>query len=287
MSGWRVGAVTIEQVFEMDLIVAPQGMFTKATAEGLRAIDWLGPRHVDAEGRLVMQIQALVVRTPSCVIVVDTCVGDGKSGLHFERFNGMSTGFLQRFEATGLKREDVDVVLCTHLHMDHVGWNTMLEGGVWKPTFPKARYLIDRREHEHWRAGAGEGEVKAIFEQSLRPVMDAGLMELIDAGRGYGICEEVSLAPTPGHTPGHVSVRISSQGESAFITGDAIHHPSQMARPDWCLPIDYDPAQSERTRREILTSCETRGVLLIGTHFAGRSGGRVHRHGAAWRFEEG
>jgi glyoxylase-like metal-dependent hydrolase (beta-lactamase superfamily II) len=125
------------------------------------------------------------------------------------------------------------------------------------------------------------------MSQSLQPVMDAGLMELIDAGRGYGICEEVSLTPTPGHTPGHVSVRISSQRELAFITGDAIHHPSQMARPDWGAVSDDDRALAERSRRELLAACETRGVLLIGTHFAGDPAGRVCRHGAVWRFEQG
>jgi glyoxylase-like metal-dependent hydrolase (beta-lactamase superfamily II) len=286
-SAWRIGAVTVTKVFEQDLVVAAERMFPTATVAELRAIDWLGADQLDAEGRILMSIHALVIRTPSRTIVVDTCVGDDKQGMDVARWNGMNSGFLRNFAAAGVTRDEVDTVLCTHLHADHVGWNTVWADGAWTPTFPRARYLIDRREYEHWRARTHEGEVGAVMSQSLQPVMDAGLMELIDAGRGYGICEEVSLTPTPGHTPGHVSVRISSQRELAFITGDAIHHPSQMARPDWGAVSDDDRALAERSRRELLAACETRGVLLIGTHFAGDPAGRVCRHGAVWRFEQG
>jgi glyoxylase-like metal-dependent hydrolase (beta-lactamase superfamily II) len=181
----------------------------------------------------------------------------------------------------------VDVVLCTHLHVDHVGWNTMKIDGAWRPTFPFARYLIDRTEYEHWRTQAHEGEVAAILRQSIDPIEEAGLLELIDARRGYGICEEVKLTPTPGHSPGHVSVRITSGGESALITGDAIHHPCQMARPEWGSVSDFDVAQAERTRRELLSGCESHGTLLIGSHFAGDPAGRVRRDGQAWRLDQG
>jgi len=284
---WRVGAVTVTRVVEQHMTVLPARLLSAATEEGVRAIQWLSPDHADRDGLLHMSIQSLVIRTPSCVVVVDTCVGDDREGLDHARWNGMKTAFLQDFTAGGMTREAVDVVLCTHLHADHIGWNTMRVDGGWRPTFPNARYLIDRTEYEHWRAHANEGEVGALLRQSLEPIEAAGLLELIDARRGYGICDEVKLTPTPGHTPGHVSVRITSQGETALITGDAIHHPCQMARPEWGSGADCDSVRAERSRRELLAGCESHGTLLIGTHFAGDPTGHVRREGEAWRFEQG
>ena len=144
----------------------------------------------------------------------------------------MQTGFLKDFEAAGFSRESIDVVLCTHLHIDHVGWNTMLVDGKWVPTFPNARYLMGRAEFDYWKAAPGStaGE-PAVFADSVQPVWDAGLVDLVASD--HQVCPEVSLVPTPGHTIDHVSVRIVSKGEEAVITGDFVHHPCQLAHPDW------------------------------------------------------
>jgi glyoxylase-like metal-dependent hydrolase (beta-lactamase superfamily II) len=283
---WRVGAVSVTQVVEQTMTVEPDRLLPAATAEEVGAISWLSSDHVDEQRRLRLSFNSLVVSTPSCLVLVDTCVGNDREGLDAAWLNGLQTGYLQALADAGVDRDAVDVVLCTHLHFDHVGWHTMKEGGAWRPTFPFARYLIDRTEYEHWRAHAHEGEVAAILRQSIDPIEEAGLLELIDARRGYGICEEVKLTPTPGHSPGHVSVRISSEGETALITGDAIHHPCQMARPEWGSVSDFDSAQAERSRRELLSGCESHGSLLIGTHFAGDPAGRVRRDGQAWRLEQ-
>ena len=284
-AAWRIGAVTVTQVVEQTFPVDVHKLLPTATAAEVRAIGWLAPSQMD-DDRLCMSFNTLVVEAPSCLVVVDTCVGNDREGLDLARWNGMQTSYLANLAAAGVDRDAVDVVLCTHLHVDHVGWNTMKVDDAWRPTFPNARYLIDQTEHAHWRAHAHEGEVAAILRQSIDPIEAAGLLELIDARRGYGICDEVKLAPTPGHSPGHVSVRITSDGETAMITGDAIHHPCQMARPEWGSVSDWDRSQAERTRRELLSGCEAHGSLLIGSHFAGDPAGRVRRDGAVWRFQQ-
>jgi glyoxylase-like metal-dependent hydrolase (beta-lactamase superfamily II) len=285
-AAWRIGAVTVTQVVEQTSSVDVHKLLPTASAGEVRTIGWLAPSQMDDDDRLCMSFNTLAVATPGCLVVVDTCVGNDREGLDLARWNGLQTSYLENLAAAGVDRKAVDVVLCTHLHVDHVGWNTMKVAGEWRPTFPNARYLIDRTEHAHWRAHAHESEVAAILRQSIDPIEAAGLLELIDARRGYGICDEVKLAPSPGHSPGHVSVRITSEGETALITGDAIHHPCQMARPEWGSVSDWDRRLAERTRRELLAGCEAHGSLLIGSHFAGDPTGRVRRDGPVWRFQQ-
>jgi glyoxylase-like metal-dependent hydrolase (beta-lactamase superfamily II) len=284
---WRIGAVTIAKVVEQTREVLISRLLPAATVEEARAIDWLAAEQVLDDGRAPISFHSFIVRAPGCTIVVDTCVGNDREGLDFAVWNGLQTDYLETFAATGVAPEAVDVVLCTHLHVDHIGWNTRKADGAWVPTFPNARYLIDRGEYEYWRAHAEEGEVGALLRQSLDPIEAAGLLELIDARAGHAVCDEVALTPTPGHTPGHVSVRITSQGETALITGDALHHPSQIARTDWGSVSDWDPAMAVKSRRALLSSCEACGGLLIGTHFAGDPAGRIRPHGSAWRFDQG
>jgi glyoxylase-like metal-dependent hydrolase (beta-lactamase superfamily II) len=230
-----------------------------------------------------MSIHALIVETPDRRIMVDTCLGNDKQraipGWH------MRTGpFLRDIAAAGYPRESIDTVLCTHLHVDHVGWNTMRAGDRWVPTFPNARYLMGRTEFEHWSArGAANARGDDPFGDSVKPVFDAGLVDLVASD--HAICPEIRLEPTPGHTPGHVSVRISSRGEEALITGDFMHHPCQMARPDWASAADSDPNQARATRRAVLDRCAGTPVLVIGTHFAGPTAGRVVRDGKAFRLK--
>jgi glyoxylase-like metal-dependent hydrolase (beta-lactamase superfamily II) len=185
-------------------------------------------------------------------------------------------------EAVGWTRERVDAVVCTHLHVDHVGWNTMRVDGQWVPTFPHARYLIGRREYEHWR-GEDEGETQAILGDSVQPIFDAGLADLVELD--HRISPEIRLIPSTGHTPGHVCVRIESEGEAAVITGDMSHHPCQMAHPDWSPAFDGDPAAAAVTRGRLFAEWADQPVLVIGTHYATPTAGRVRRDGDAFRFE--
>lgn len=283
MSSWQVGAVTITKIVEAESPIPLTLMLPKATAEELAAIDWIGP-FVDARGRLVLSVHGLVVKTPERTIMVDTCVGNDRQGRGVPTWNGLQTRFLEDFRAAGFRPEAVDTVLCTHLHSDHVGWNTHLVDGTWVPTFPNARYLLERGEYEHWRAD-GEPGTEAMLADSITPVRDAGLLELIDVGAGYRVCDEIELIPTPGHTPGHVSVRIVSEGEQALITGDFMHHPSQIARPDWSASSDFDAVLGEKSRRATLDACCEAGALVIGTHFPGPTAGRLRRVGGTYAFE--
>ena len=189
--------------------------------------------------------------------------------------------FLEDLAEAGYARESIDIVLCTHLHVDHVGWNTMLKDGKWAPTFPKARYLFAKKEVEFWSKSEGEND-RTVQQDSVQPILDAGLADLVEMD--HVLTPEVRLEPTPGHTPGHVSVRISSKGSEAVITGDVMHHPAQCADLDLKTRFDVDPAAATRMRREFLEKYKDGKVLVLGTHFAAPTAGRVVRDGAAFRF---
>ena len=284
MLSWKVGAVTITRVVETEMPIEydeKRPFLKQARPEILAQTPWLSPHYVTPTGGLRLSIHALLVETPGLRLVVDTCVGNDRP----RKFIGdvpLATPFLERMAEAGWTRGSVDAVVCTHLHVDHVGWNTMLENGRWVPTFPKARYLIGETEYAHWKA-EGDAEQQTILGDSIQPVFDAGLVDLV--AMDHRLSPEICLVPTPGHTPGHVSVAIESEGARALITGDSMHHPCQIAHPDWSPWFDSDPAESELTRKSLLQSVADEPVLVIGTHFATPTAGRVKRDGAAYRFE--
>jgi glyoxylase-like metal-dependent hydrolase (beta-lactamase superfamily II) len=228
-----------------------------------------------------MSVHTFVVEAPGRRLLVDTCVGNDKQ-LPIPGWNQRQGPFLADLASAGFPPDSIDTVLCTHLHVDHVGWNTRLEGGRWRPTFPNARHLWSRREYEHWTT-AGGPENETVLAESVRPVVDAGLVDLV--ADDHAVCPEVCLEPTPGHTPGHVSVHIRSRGEEAVITGDLMHHPVQLAHPHWGSRADVDKAQAEATRLGFLRRYADRPVLILGTHFAGPTGGRIVRDGDAYRLD--
>jgi glyoxylase-like metal-dependent hydrolase (beta-lactamase superfamily II) len=278
---WRIGAVTITKIVELEVTGGSRFILPQATPEAILPIEWMQPDFADQRGRLKMSIHALVVETPDRRIIVDTCLGNDKENRRIPTWNRMQTSFLGDLAAAGFARETIDTVVCTHLHVDHVGWNTMLVGGRWVPTFPEARYLIGRTEYRHWTGQHEREDMAVILADSVTPVWDAGLVDLVETD--HRICEEISLLPTPGHTPGHVSLRIASGGEEALITGDFMHHPCQIARPDWSSTADSDPAEARQTRERMLTRLGDTSILVIGTHFAGRTAGRIVRDGDAFR----
>lgn len=283
MSKWRVGDVTVTKIVEVEATGGTKFILPQATPEAVAPYPWMQPHFVDENGRLRMSVHALVVQTPERRIVVDTCLGNDKEGRGVPSWNRLQGPFLQNMADAGFARETIDTVMCTHLHVDHVGWNTMLVDGKWVPTFPNARYLMARNEFEYWQGEGDNVEQRAVLSDSVQPVFDAGLVDLVE--KDHRICEEVSFVPTVGHTPGHVSVRISSKGEEALITGDFIHHPCQMARPDWAATVDYDSTQSTKTRHEMFSKLAGSGVLVIGTHFATPTAGHIVRDGNAFRLD--
>ena len=278
---WTIGDVTVTRIVEHTAVLPLSGLIPEAPDGAIQKhIAWLEPFVEDAEN-IVMSIHALLIESRGQRIVVDTCLGNGRVYSGIDDFSNLSGPFLKDLSAADFARESVDTVLCTHLHFDHVGWNTMLVDGAWVPTFPNARYLFGRTEWEHW--STEEGDYTPNFGDTVRPVVEAGLADFVESD--HRVTDEVSLEPTPGHTPGHVSVRIASQGEEAVITGDLVHHPIQLAEPQWKMSADSDPARATETRRDFVSRYGDTSVLVIGTHFGGPTSGYIVRDGDSCRFE--
>lgn len=279
MLTWQIGAVRVTQVVELTTASLGVHLLPQATPELLRPLHWLRP-FIDPDCRLLISVHTLVVESMGLTLLVDTCIGNDKTR-SYPRWNRMQTDFLDRLGAAGYAPETIDRVLCTHMHVDHVGWNTRWIDGRWQPTFPNARYLFAETEWQHWQSEPQP--YGPVFEDSVAPVFDAGLADLVACD--HRVTDEVWLEPTPGHTPGHVSVHIRSGGEEAVITGDAIHHPCQIAHPDWSSTADWDPAQSAASRAGFLDRYADRPVLVIGTHFVAPTAGRVRRDGSRFRLD--
>ena len=275
---WTVGGVRVTKVVEHEFTVPFKGLLTAAPLDPAERYPWLVPHFVTADGSARTSIHGLVVDTGDRRVLVDTCIG------HMRETAGtpMPSDFLQALEAAGYTVEDIDTVVCTHLHFDHVGWNTRLVDGEWTVTFPRARYLFARSEWEHWQQ---TGSDVVDLADTVRPVVEAGRADLVETD--HVLCDEIRLEPTPGHTPGHVSVRIDSRRERAYITGDLAHHPVQFAEPELCSTADSDPAGSEATRRRFREERRQDGALVIGTHFPGPTAGRIVATDGKWEFATG
>jgi glyoxylase-like metal-dependent hydrolase (beta-lactamase superfamily II) len=284
MQTWKIGEITIRRVVELEVPLPyseKRPFIAPARPEALAEMPWLKPHFVTAEGHLNTAVHALLVEAPGMRLIVDTCIGNDKPRAMLAH-RALHTSFLEHMQAAGWPPESVDAVLCTHLHVDHVGWNTRLENGRWVPTFARARYFVGRAEYAHWSAEA-TAEQRAVLDDSVQPIFDAGLAQLVESDAQ--LTPEIRLRPTPGHTPGHVSVEISSRGERALITGDTVHHPCQIGRPEWCTSFDGDPSAATTTRRALFEELAGSPVLVIGTHFATPTAGRVVRDGSSFRFD--
>ncbi len=267
---WTVGDARLTRIAELE-VHWPFNVLLPGAEDVIDDYDWLRPDFVTDDGRMRLSMHAVVIESDGLRIIVDTCVGNDKSRPGAPPFEQLSTPFLDDFTAAGFDPATIDFVVCTHLHVDHVGWNTRLVDGQWVPTFPNARYLFVQAEYDYWRAEPQD--YGPVFEDSVQPITDAGLADLVSPD--HRINDEVWFESTPGHTPGHVSVIISSAGERAVITGDMIHHPLQFARPDMASSADYKAdGTSTATRLEAFPRWSD-GRLVIGTHFAGRTAGHI------------
>lgn len=276
MNQWQVGNVKITRVIEMEVTGGTKFILPQATRDAVKPMEWLTPHFADEQGNLIMSIHALVVETPTRKMLVDTCIGNDKQR-NIPNWTNLQLPFLEDLEKAGYKRQDIDTVMCTHLHVDHVGWNTMLVDGQWIPTFPNARYLMGRKEYEYWDVVDADPLNAGVMADSVRPVFDAGLVDLVDMD--HRISDEIYFEPTPGHTPGHISVHIESEGEQALITGDCIHHPCQIERVDWCSSADFDQSAAQQTREKLLDKYSDEDILIIGTHFATPTAGYLKKKG--------
>ncbi len=278
MLTWQIGDVRVTQIVELTTASLGKYILPQATPDVLTPIRWLAPFLDD--GQPLLSIHTLVVESQGETLLVDTCIGNDKERA-YPKWHRMQGDFLARFRAAGFSEDRVDQVMCTHMHVDHVGWNTRLVEGRWVPTFARARYLFAEAEWAHW--SVEPQEYGPVFEDSVQPVMEAGLAHLVPGD--HRVTDEVWLEPTPGHTPGHVSVHIASAGEEAVITGDMIHHPCQIAHPHWSSTADWNQEMSANTRGTFLERYADRPVLIIGTHFAAPTAGRIVRDGEAYRLD--
>ncbi|EGP08855.1 beta-lactamase-like protein [Bradyrhizobiaceae bacterium SG-6C] len=275
---WTVGRVKITNVVEIGATGGTRFILPQATPQEAQNMPWLVPHYANAEGRLRLNVQSWIVETPTHKIIVDTCIGNDKASRSVPAWNGLNKPFLNDLAAAGYPAETIDTVLCTHLHVDHVGWNTKLVDGKWAPTFANARYLFGKTEYEHWAAHSPEGEHQAVFEDSVQPIVDAGRADLI--GSDHRIGDEVTLIATPGHTPGHMSILVTSDGQQALLTGDVAHHPCQMAHLDWSSTADSDPVQSIESRKMLFSRFADTPTLVFGGHY---DPGHIVRDGDAFR----
>lgn len=274
---WTIGDVEVFQIVELEAGALIQSIIKNANPENIRNIPWLCPHFADEAGNLKALVQGFVIRSGDNVILIDTCNGNDKKRTDIPEWANLQTNFLEHLNNIGVTPNEISVVACTHLHMDHVGWNTKLENGVWVPTFPHAKYLFARKEYEYW-VQKPEKEIaddKAAFDDSVYPVINAGLAQLVEVDHRIDSC--VSLIPSEGHTPSHVSVLIESKNKRAIISGDFLHHPCQIAEPTWTTDGDTLPDLAVTTREKILAQIADTDTLLIGSHFAHPVAGRIVR----------
>jgi glyoxylase-like metal-dependent hydrolase (beta-lactamase superfamily II) len=273
MSTWTLGSATITRI-EEQLGVTNRTCtkyfpnFERDVLE--RHLDWLAPDHYSSQhDRFVTSVHSWLIRVDSLTILLDTCSGNHKDRPWAHRFHQLNTPYLERLRAAGVGPEDIDMVLCTHLHADHVGWNTMLRDGRWVPTFPNAKYLYSRTDDAYWdkrknTAMAADPRHMA-YEDSVLPVVQSGQAVLVDDG--YDVTAKISVQAAPGHSPGHVLFKLADKGARGVFCGDVIHHALQIYAPHWTHAADERPAEGAVSRRKLLESCVEQGALLFPIHF--------------------
>jgi glyoxylase-like metal-dependent hydrolase (beta-lactamase superfamily II) len=290
---YRVGDVAITKIDEMRLNVAPPSFLYPAwePAELDANLPWLTPSNMEASsGNLIQSIHTWLVRTRHHTILIDTASGNDKERPRNPIFHHLRNPYLERLAAAGVRPEEVDYVLLTHLHVDHCGWNTRLVDGRWVPTFPNARYVFSKAEEDYYASPESHNEVnipsRGVYEDSVAPIVEAGLAERI-GNDGGDFLDNFTFRPTKGHSIGHMSIELRSNGEEALFSGDVMHHPLQVVRPDWNSVFCEWQDEARASRRWALEQAADRDLLFFTAHFAESSAGRVRRTGGrfAWTYE--
>ena len=278
----KIGDVEVWRILDIHgPFLLPEQLYPTAGPDVAAIIESHAPGSVcPASGKLILPIQGFLLKTPTHNILVDSCVGNDKTIPGNPAWHQRSdTRFVSSLVAAGVNFGDIDYVLCTHLHTDHVGWNTQLVDGRWVPTFPNAHYLMPTADEAFQRDQSSD-----MYNESVLPVVEAGQTELVQAGHKLG--DHVSLIPTPGHTPGHVSVMINSGHCEAVVTGDALHSTAQCWHPDWHFKFDVDPEMAVTSRIQLLERVSESGCIVLGSHFSLPSIGRVSANGATFQWHE-
>lgn len=273
----RIGDVTIDAIIEREgPWRRPADFFPAYDEEVFRQhLATMEPEVFDAStGLMPFTYQTFVVRTPRHTILIDTCTGENKGHPPPFDFPGKDR-WLREFLALGLSFDTVDYVFCTHLHIDHTGWNTTLLDGRWVPTFPNAKYVFHRKEYEAWEIeNAKDADPPGtVFRNNCLPIVEAGQALLVD--ETYALDDTITLTPTPGHSPCHCCVNIQSRGQRAVVSGDLLHHAIQCREVDWSARVDWDQEQSALSRRAFLADVADTGTLVLPIHFPNPTAGQV------------
>ncbi len=267
-------------------LLAPEVLYPRIQPVHIqRNLDWLtGNLYDKASNLLVLAMHSFIIHAKSGLILIDTCSGNDRERPQKTRYHRNNWPYLERLKQAGVAPDDIKYVLCTHLHVDHVGWNTHLLNGKWVPTFKNAKYLFNKTEWEFWRS---EYETTRFTDDpyyldSILPIIDAGQYELID--NHYDFDENVAVEPSPGHTPGHISIRLNSNGSHAIFTGDIMHHALQCAEPQLSSCFCVDDKHSYATRLDLLQTSADTDTLILPAHFPTPSFGRIKTVGDSFRF---
>jgi len=272
---WQVGSIGVNLVEESIGFTTklPPVFFPQFEREKFdRHVSWMAPIHYDPPtDQLVSSVHSWVIRTGRHTILFDCCAGNHRNRPWAPRWHMLETPWLERLRAVGVEPEDVDYVLCSHLHVDHCGWNTMQRDGRWVPTFPNAKYLIHNLEHEHWNPlGSNRGPraemAEPLWTDSVLPILEAGQVELVQGS--YQIEEGVVIEEAPGHTPGLVTLRIESDRQHAVFSSDVIHHPIQICEAGWNTVYCELPEQALKSRMKLLEYCLRSDATMFPAHFA-------------------
>jgi len=286
-----VGEATILQIEEsVQPSFIPQQLLPDCNEEALaKHMHWMSPLHYDRDaGKFRTSVRSYLVRTGGHVILIDCCGGNHKNRPYFPRFHQREHNWLDRLAAASVKPEQVDYVMCTHLHADHVGWNTMLRDGRWQPSFPNAKYIAHRAELDRWNPKHASHRFSPhnefTWEDSVLPVIEAGQSVAVDDG--YELDEMLTVEPTPGHTLAHIAIRLRSKDKQAVFSGDVMHVPLQVHYPHWGTSLDDDPALGVRSRLALLEAAVENRTLLLPTHFVPGNGCFIrHTRGEGFAFE--
>jgi len=282
MKPMKIGDVTVTcHVERSGPVRTAAAMFPTATPDEIKwAVEQIPDQTIDRadDSKLVINYQSYVLKTPSATVMIDCCVGD--HGYLPAMMQYDKTPYLQSLAAAGVTFDDIDFVFCTHMHVDHVGWNTRMLDGRIVPTFPNAKYIFSRAEYQAMLQESGFQKV--VFDECVKPIVDAGRAILVD--ENFVLNDMLTIVPTPGHSPGHVCVKLQSNKQHALFSGDLMHHAIQCVQPDWYTIFCADPVTAVKSRREILQRYASTDMIFFPAHFPDPVAGLIHEASKGWRY---
>ncbi|WP_316190798.1 MBL fold metallo-hydrolase [Bradyrhizobium sp. SZCCHNS2096] len=288
LATWRIGETTVTRIEELlGPAFRPQELLAAWDPHVLdEHMHWMAPNYyVPATDQFVMSVHSWLIRTPHHNILVDTCCGNAKQRPGSPHFHGLDTRYLDRLRAAGVPPEDIDYVLCTHLHVDHVGWNTRLLDGRWVPTFPNAKYVFSREELDFWDPARNPHlpeEPRDVFTDSVLPVIAAKQERVVAMTDQLG--DNLLIEPAPGHSPGQIILRLLHGQEEGLFSGDVLHNPIQVYQPGWSSRFCLDGETAVQSRLRVLAHCAEHDSLLFPAHFGIPHAGRIRSHASGFSF---